>query len=167
MSNESHIAGGSGPTHRSVEIGVALAMLIFSLIVIVGSVQAGIGWASDGPAAGFFPFYCALFVLVASIVNLVQSIGARSDALFAEWGQLGRVMSVVVPAAVYVAIVPWIGMYIASVFLIAVFMRWIGRYSWPMVVGISIPVMVATFIIFERWFLVPLPKGPIEEMLGF
>jgi hypothetical protein len=87
--------------------------------------------------------------------------------LFAEWGQLGRVMSVVVPAAVYVAIVPWIGMYIASVFLIAVFMRWIGRYSWPMVVGISIPVMVATFIIFERWFLVPLPKGPIEEMLGF
>jgi hypothetical protein len=56
MSNESHIAGGSGPTHRSVEIGVALAMLIFSLIVIVGSIQAGIGWASDGPAAGFFPF---------------------------------------------------------------------------------------------------------------
>jgi hypothetical protein len=74
---------------------------------------------------------------------------------------------VVVPAAVYVAIVPWIGMYIASIFLIAVFMRWIGRYGWPMVFGISIPVMLATFIIFERWFLVPLPKGPIEEWLGF
>jgi hypothetical protein len=23
------------------------------------------------------------------------------------------------------------------------------------------------FIVFERWFLVPLPKGPIENLLGF
>jgi hypothetical protein len=25
---------------------------------------------------------------------------------------------------------------------------------------------VVTYFIFERWFLVPLPKGPIEEWLG-
>jgi hypothetical protein len=24
-----------------------------------------------------------------------------------------------------------------------------------------------TFLIFEKWFLVPLPKGPIEDYLGF
>jgi len=30
-----------------------------------------------------------------------------------------------------------------------------------------IDVAVVTFIVFERWFLVPLPKGPIEELLGF
>jgi hypothetical protein len=167
MSNEFHVAGESGPSHRSVEIGVALAMLIFALIVIVGSIQAGIGWASDGPEAGFFPFYCAVFVFVASVVNLVQAVGARSGALFAEWGQLARVMAVVAPAAIYVAVMPWIGMYVASLVLIAVFMRWIGRSGWPMVIGISVPVVIATFIIFERWFLVPLPKGPIEEMLGF
>jgi hypothetical protein len=23
------------------------------------------------------------------------------------------------------------------------------------------------FLIFERWFFLPLPKGPIEEFLGF
>jgi len=23
------------------------------------------------------------------------------------------------------------------------------------------------FLVFEKWFLVPLPKGPIENMLGF
>jgi hypothetical protein len=28
-------------------------------------------------------------------------------------------------------------------------------------------VPVVTFVIFEKWFLVPLPKGPIEEYLGF
>jgi hypothetical protein len=26
---------------------------------------------------------------------------------------------------------------------------------------------VVTFIIFEKWFLVSLPKGLIEELLGF
>jgi putative tricarboxylic transport membrane protein len=167
MSDESHVTSGSGPTHRSVEIGVAVAMLVFSVIVIAGSLQAGIEWASDGPRAGFFPFYCAIFVLVASLVNLFQAINLRSAALFAEWGQIGQVLAVVVPSVIYVTILPWTGMYVASVLLIAVFMKWIGKYNWPMVIGVSIPVMIFTFIIFERWFLVPLPKGPLEEFLGY
>jgi hypothetical protein len=125
-----------------VEIGVAVAMLVFSLIVIAGSLQAGIEWASDGPRAGFFPFYCAIFVLVASLVNLFQAINLRSAALFAEWGQIGQVLSVVVPSVIYVTILPWTGMYVASVLLIAVFMKWIGKYNWPMVIGVSIPVMI-------------------------
>jgi hypothetical protein len=24
-----------------------------------------------------------------------------------------------------------------------------------------------TFLMFERWFLVPLPKGPLEKFLGY
>ena len=35
-----------------------------------------------------------------------------------------------VPTAIYVALVPWIGIYAASVLLIAVFMRWLGHYGW-------------------------------------
>lgn len=167
MSEESKAAHPSGPSHRSVEIGVAAAMIVFAIVIIVGSVQIGIGWASDGPRAGFFPFYCGLFVLVASCVNFYQAVSERGGGLFAEWGQLGRVISVVVPAGVYVALVPTIGMYAASALLIAVFMKWIGKYGWTMVLGIAAVVPILTFIVFERWFLVPLPKGPIEEFLGF
>ena len=36
-----------------------------------------------------------------------------------------------------------------------------------MLVAIAVGVPVATFVIFEKWFLVPLPKGPIEALLGF
>jgi hypothetical protein len=32
--------------------------------------------------------------------------------------------------------------------------------------GVSIGVPLAFFLVFEKWFLVPLPKGPIENMLG-
>ena len=168
MTETPHSAAGAGPTHRLVEIGVTLAMIAFSFIVIGGSLKVGIDWASDGPRAGFFPFYLGVLILISSLFNLFQAISTRARGkLFAEWGQLGQVLSVVVPAGIYVALVPWIGIYAASALLIAVFMKWIGRYGWSLVLPIAVGVPLITFVVFEKWFLVPLPKGPIEELLGF
>jgi putative tricarboxylic transport membrane protein len=159
---------GAGPSQRSVEIGVTVLMALFALIVIAGSMQAGLGWGAEGPKAGFVPFYVGLLILGSSVINFGAVISERSDIrLFAEWGQLGQVMAMLVPTAVYVALVPWIGIYVASILLIAVFMRWLGRYGWGMIAAISVGVPVVIFLIFERWFLLPLPKGPIEEYLGF
>ena len=59
-------------------------------------------------------------------------------------------------------------MYVSSALLIAVFMIWFGRYNWLMVARRSrscVPVL--TFFMFEIWFLVPLPKGPLENLLGY
>jgi putative tricarboxylic transport membrane protein len=36
-----------------------------------------------------------------------------------------------------------------------------------MVAAVAVGVPFVTFLIFERWFLLPLPKGPIEAYLGF
>ena len=76
-------------------------------------------------------------------------------------------MSMLVPTAIYVALIPWIGIYVASAIFIAVFMRWLGQYGWSVVAAISLGMPLVTFVIFEKWFLVPLPKGPIEAYLGF
>jgi hypothetical protein len=168
MSENSDGAIGAGPSHRGVEIGVGVSTAIFALIVIFGSIQAGIDWGVEGPRAGFFPFYIGLFILGGSVVNLVQIFaGGAKGGLFADWEQLRRVMSVVVPSAIYVAIVPYVGIYVASALLIGVFMKWLGRYRWPLVLAVAIGMPIATFVVFESWFLVPLPKGPIEEFLGF
>jgi putative tricarboxylic transport membrane protein len=168
MTDESHGLRGAGPTQRSVEIGVTVAMAVFSLIVIVGSVQAGIGWGAEGPKAGFVPFYVGLMILGSSVINFGAILAERSDKrLFADWGQLAKVMSMLVPTSIYVALIPWIGIYVASGLLIAVFMRWLGRYGWGLVAAISLGVPLVTFVVFEKWFLVPLPKGPIEAYFGF
>jgi hypothetical protein len=157
----------SGPSHRLVETGMAVFIALFGLVVIGGSMRVGYGWGADGPQAGFFPFYIGLFILGASIVNFAQVQTERNHGkLFASWHELRQVMSVVVPAALYVVLVTWIGMYVASILLIGVFMKWLGRYGWAMVLPIAIGVPVITFIVFEKWFLVPLPKGPIEEWLN-
>ena len=160
--------GATGPTHRSVEIGVAAFTALFALIVMAGSIQAGIGWGAEGPKAGFFPFYVGLMILASSIVNFGAAISQRPDGkLFAEWGQLGKVMAMLVPTALYVALIPWIGIYVASRIAIARVMRLLGRYNWGMVAAVSLGVPLATFLVFERWFLLPLPKGPIEAYLGY
>jgi hypothetical protein len=167
MSNNSHDVAESGPSHRSVEIGVAICTALLGLIVVAGSLQVGISWGPEGPRAGFFPFYLGLIIILASGVNIVHAVSdGRSGGLFAEWGQLRQVMSVVIPTAVYVALVPNLGIYVSSILLIAVFMKWLGRYGWRAVIPISIGVPVAFYFVFERWFLLPLPKGPIEDLLG-
>ncbi|MBM3530754.1 MAG: tripartite tricarboxylate transporter TctB family protein [Alphaproteobacteria bacterium] len=167
MSDDSHGAARSGPGQRSAELGVAVVMALFALLVIYGSIQAGIGWGAEGPKAGFFPFYVGIAILIASAVNFVRARGESSSELFADWGQLRQVLAVVVPTAVYVAVIPWIGLYVASLILIAFFMKRLGNYGWHQIAAIAIGLPLVAFVVFERWFLVPLPKGPIEAWLGF
>ena len=165
--NDSTTGDDRGPTQRGVEIGVAVATAVFGCIVMLGSVQVGIGWGIEGPQAGFFPFYVGLSIVICSAINFYSVFAETTpDGTFAEWGQLRSVMSVVVPTAIYVGLLPYLGIYLMSVILIAFFMRWLGRYGWSMIAAISLGVPVLTYVTFERWFLVPLPKGPIEDWLG-
>ena len=167
MTDHAEGASGAGPSQRAVEFGVAVIIGVFALIVIFGAVKAGTGWGDEGPKAGFFPFYVGLIILAASVFNGIQALSIPASKGFADWGQLRQVLSVVAPTAVYVAAVPYLGIYVSSMLLVAFFMRWLGGYG-PMTIGpIAIGVPIAFFIVFERWFLVPLPKGPIEYWLGF
>jgi hypothetical protein len=159
-------SSNAGPTHKNVEAGVTVVIALFGAIVIYGSVKAGINWGAEGPRAGFFPFYIGLFIIVSSAINLWNVIRSDEAGLFAEWGQLRQVFSVVIPCAIDVAAIPFIGLYLASMIFIGWFMRWLGKYEWPIIAAISLGMPIVTYLIFERWFLVPLPKGPIEEWLG-
>jgi putative tricarboxylic transport membrane protein len=160
--------GGAGPSHRGVEIGVASAMAILALIGIYGSIKVGIGWGAEGPRAGFFPFYVSLAVLISCAVNTAKVVLIPDDgSLFAEWRQIRQVLAVVVPTAIYVAAIPFLGIYVASALLIIAFMKWLGNYRWLMSIAVGVVVPILTFLMFEVWFLVPLPKGPLENLLGY
>ena len=93
-------AAESGPSHVAVEIGVAIAIAIFGIVTVIGSLKVGINWGAEGPKAGFFPFYVGLMIIGSGLVNLYQAVtGQFGGGLFASWGQLRQVMSVVVPTA--------------------------------------------------------------------
>jgi len=166
MSDPSQAPGSLGPRQRLVETVVALAIGALGVVAMIGSLQVGIGWGLEGPKSGFFPFWIGAIVVLASAVNVVRALAIPRTRLFAEWSQLAQVRKVVIPMAVYVALVPWLGIYVSSALLIAGFMRWLGRYGWLLTVTISVALPILIYITFETWFLVPLPKGPLEDWLG-
>jgi putative tricarboxylic transport membrane protein len=154
---------------RTMEIVVALALLAAGGVVIGDSLRLGVGWESDGPQPGYFPFYIALAMSAASLINLYRALfrGAGAKISFVSASALRKIITVLVPLLIYVGGIGYLGIYAASAVYIALFMWYFGRYAiWKgMLVGATIA--VALFLMFERWFLVPLPKGPIEAWLGY
>jgi hypothetical protein len=151
---------------RSAEIAMAVLFFAAGALVVFDSVRLGIGWADDGPRAGYFPFYVGLLICIAALVNGARAMLVSRDKTFVQVGQLKLVLTVLVPTAVYVATVSWIGIYVSSAVLIGLFMRWLGKYAWWKVLAVSVGTSVALFLVFELWFQVPLPKGPLEGALG-
>ncbi len=41
-----------------------------------------------------------------------------------------------------------------------------GKHGVPLTLGVSAGVPAFFYGVFERWFLVPLPKGPLEALIG-
>ncbi len=163
---------GDGPrlvSIRTMDIVVALVLLVVSAIVVTDSVRLGFRWqAVEGPASGYFPFYIGLMIAISSLVNLVRAIrGGDGDKTFVTKPAFRQVLLVLIPLGVYVVCVRFIGIYVASAIYIALFMWYFGRYPLPRGAVIGVAVSLALFAMFEIWFLVPLPKGPIEDFFGF
>src|SRR4249919_142941 len=112
-------AGGAGPSHRNVEIGVAVFIALLGIITIGGSLDVGIGWGAEGPKSGFFPFYLGVIIIAASAVNLVEAARKSGEKTFADWSQLRKVLAITIPTTIYVAVIPWTGVYVSSLLLIA------------------------------------------------
>ena len=153
---------------RTAEVVSAAGFLAVGAVVIFDSLRLGIGWGEDGPQAGYFPFYIGVIICLSALVNLLAALvlATRRNPAFVERGQLKLVLSVLVPTAVYVGLIGWLGIYLASALFVALFMRWLGEYAWWKVVAVAAGNSVVFFLIFEIWFKIPLPKGPLEAALG-
>lgn len=159
-----------GPSVKGMEIATAVALMAAGGIAVMDSLRVGAGWSSDGPQSGYFPFWLGVLLMAASLVNLASALrvrGKSAGALFATWPQLRLVASVFVPTAIYVAVIPFTGIYVSSAVLIAFFMIRFGEFR--SVVSLPSGALAAgiAFAVFELWFLVALPKGPLETYLGY
>lgn len=166
MAEEQH--GRSAFSVKTAEVVVAAGFLALGALVVFDSVRLGARWAADGPQPGYFPFYVGLIICIAAALNILSALRlpAADNGSFVERGQLKLVLSVLVPSAIFAGLVGWLGIYVAGALFVAFFMRWLGKYPWWMVAAISIGNSVVFYLIFEIWFLVPLPKGPLEALLG-
>jgi hypothetical protein len=166
-------------SNRTMEIVVALLLLGGCAIVIHDTVRLGFGWIDgEGPAPGYYPFWVAVILGVASLVNLVSAVrGHGAGEIFVSLRPFGRVLAVLIPSLAFVSLiggvslgpveVPRLGIYVASAIFIFAFMIAVGRENPLKAIAVAVAVPIALFFMFEKWFLVPLPKGPLEAWLGY
>ncbi len=160
-------ASASAVSTRTVELVTALLFLLIGSVIMWDSWRIGAGWGSDGPQSGYFPFYVALLMNIASAVNFWHAAKMNSDYPFVSKPVLKLVLAIFVPCLLYVGLVQWAGLYVASTLFVAFFMRWQGKFGLLTCCLSGGVLSVLLFLMFELWFKIPLPKGPLEAALGF
>ena len=152
---------------RAADIVTASILILFGGLVLADALRLGVGWGSDGPKSGFFPFWLALIMVLSCAVIIAQAARKTTGRSFVTRDKVGPVFKVLWPATASVMLIHWVGLYVSSALYIGFYMRWVGRHSWSAVALIAFGIPVTIFFIFEKWFYVPMPKGPLEAWLGY
>ena len=153
---------------RSLEIVTAAILFALGVTLIADSLRIGAGWTDDGPQSGYFPLYIGIFLCAASLVNFVRAIRSTEmkAQVFLTRHQTKMVMSLLVPTTVFVIAIGWLGIYVSSALLIGWFMKRLGGFPAVTTILVSLGIPGILFCLFEIWFKILLPKGPLEQLLG-
>jgi putative tricarboxylic transport membrane protein len=144
---------------------VALVILLLGIVILVDTSILGSGWGMSGPEPGFFPFYMGLGVVICSLFVLRKAFKAyRKEApgtgkrLIAKGG-LTPILWVLIPSFGMILLTELIGLHLATVIFLIFYMRVVGNIQWTTVVLVGLLLPLATFIVFDKLFLIPMPEG--------
>jgi len=115
-------------------------------VVLFDAVRLGFGWGPDGPRSGFFPFWLALILVLICGVMMAQATRDAQGKSFVSREQLDSVLKVLWPAVAAVALMHFVGLYVASALYMGFYMRWVGRHSWVTVVVIALGIIIVVLI---------------------
>jgi hypothetical protein len=154
-----------GLKDKKKEIITAIAMLIFSLVYLYGSLSLHVGTARN-PGAGFLPVLIGLSLLVSSCLYLYQAI-RQPRAVLEEAEPVGK-LNLWVPTGIAVVIfgyplllrhmyfIPSTALGLFVLFRLMRFKGWIVSLSAAVVISVLI------FLLFS-WLGVILPNGAVEQ----
>ncbi|WP_027530975.1 tripartite tricarboxylate transporter TctB family protein [Bradyrhizobium sp. WSM3983] len=158
-------------SRRALELATAILTGSFGVAVVVQSLDNGIGWSSAGVDAGTFPFLTGIIIVAGSLYNLVRGVvpvATLANVPIAITSiELRRLAGLFVPAAIFVAAIPLLGMYIASVAYIFAVLAIPRHQSVLRSAVTATATALALYVVFERMFQVSLPHGALAAALGF
>jgi hypothetical protein len=145
-----------------------LIFLAVSLALLVQSFQLPqLPLVPVGP--GFYPRIVLIFMAVASAAMVVQdllerrAVVARDDATARPRRAYGLVALSFAIVAAYVVLLPLLGYRIATVLFVAALQaaleRPTTRRQWLVLAAVAIGTSAVTYLVFERYLLVLLPRG--------
>lgn len=158
---------------RVADLVVSAVLALLGGVVLSDAARLGYGWGLEGPQSGFLPFWLAVILIGVALGVFLQALARGSARAFVTRERLRPVLKVLLPVAGFIVLtdppgpLSGLGLYVAAAFYLGFYMRWVGRHDWRAVVALAVVVPVIAFFIFEKWFLVPMPKGPIEDWFGY
>ena len=158
-------------SRRALELATAVLTGSFGVAVVVQSLDNGIGWSSAGVDSGTFPFVIGLVIVLGSLYNLVRGVlpakSLASVPIAITQIELRRLAGLFVPAAIFVAAIPLLGMYLASALYIFAVLAIPRHQSLLRSLAMAAATALALYVVFERMFQVSLPHGVLAAAFGF
>jgi len=153
-------------SRRVLEVSTAALTGSFGLAVAVSSLDNGIGWSTAGVDSGTFPFLAGVVIVLGSLYNLGRG-ALTGAAVVVSRSDLRRLAALFVPAAIFIGVIPMIGMYLASAGYMFSVLALPKHQSLLRSFIIAALKPVVLYVVFERLFLVTLPHGALAAALGF
>lgn len=158
-------------SRRALELATAILTGSFGVAVVVQSLDNGIGWSSEGVDAGTFPFLTGIIIVIGSLYNLVRGLVPAASLARVPIAitsiELRRLAGLFVPAAIFVAAIPLLGMYLASAAYVFAVLAIPRHQSVVRSAVTAAATALALYLVFERMFQVSLPHGALAAALGF
>jgi hypothetical protein len=150
---------------RTADRVAAVLLLAFGAGYAATALRSYTYWGAHGPGSGFFPFWLGLALAVLAVLFLINAL-RQSDpgpAWLPRGYGLVRVIVVIVASALFVALLPMLGMTLATALFLLGILRLLEGHTWTIALGVSVATALGNWAIFAWWLQVPLPTG----VLGF
>jgi len=141
----------------------AVFWVVFSLFAMVGSYKLKLGTPMQ-PGAGFFPFLCSAFILLMSIIVLIQAFWLKRDlqkSISDIWRNVRwtRPLAIASIVAGYIMLLEYCGFVLTALGMLVMLLKTVEEQSWKKTVVVSLLAVAGSYLIFDKLLLVTLPMG--------
>ncbi len=140
----------------------SVLFVLFGAFLIYESRKYSMG-TIDNPGPGFLPFLLGIAIGLMSIVLLIRVWKkTKTEDKGSSWPERKgfiRIFLIFVVIILFTALLETTG-YIINIFvLFLILLRPVGKQKWLWTLLISIGATLVSYLLFDRWLMLPLPRG--------
>ena len=135
--------------------------LFLSLFICIESLRLGVG-SLRSPGPGFLTFGVSLFIILSVCLlflkNTERKFAGNVAPLF-KGKKIRDVIYTFIALFAYALLLNRLGFFLCTLFFVGFSLKMIKPQSWRIVLVMSIGVAIFSYLLFDVWLTIQLPKG--------
>ena len=139
----------------------SLFFILLAIYILWGSRNYPLG-KIDNPGPGFLPLLLGLAIGLMSSILLIKEWRGKTGTEPSPWPDRAGWFRVILIFAVTILFTLFFEItgYMVNIFILfLVLLRPVGKQKWSWTICISIGATVISYLLFDRWLMLPLPRG--------